>query len=391
MSGTHLDLRSVRLWFVIVTLGVVAAGCLVTPDETGTGGHGGAGSTGTGNHGQAGTNGASGTLGSAGTTGTAGTLGSAGTNGDPGRGGTTGTSGTGGTTAGNPGSAGSSGMAGTTGRAGTTGTSGTGGNAGTNGRGGTSGTGGAGTTGAAGTGPAAPTACTIGPASNGSGSFTYYWFGQGSGRDGSGYRTACGYYGTENGQTDTIENIASMSPANATYFAAIPGTNGFNTSGYCGACVQITGQNGKQIIATVADECPYGGDGNNSACQGNPNGHLDLSKAAFDQLGYSVGNPKNTTWKFVPCPVTGNVKIRIKNGNANEIYIENAITAISSVMINGQQANRTSYGAWHVGGNIPAGATIDMTDKAGRTLSVTLGGTSMGQNQDSGRQFPGCL
>ena len=128
-------------------------------------------------------------------------------------------------------------------------------------------TGGAGTTGAAGTGPAAPTACTIGPASNGSGSFTYYWFGQGSGRDGSGYRTACGYYGTENGQTDTIENIASMSPANATYFAAIPGTNGFNTSGYCGACVQITGQNGKQIIATVADECPYGGDGNNSACQ----------------------------------------------------------------------------------------------------------------------------
>src|SRR4029077_4555845 len=181
-------------------------------------------------------------------------------------------------------------------------------------------------------------------------------------RDGSGFRTACGYYGTENGTADTVENISTTRPAAATYFAAIPGTNNFNSSGSCGACVQITGPNGRTVIATVIDECPYGSDGGNTACQNNPNGHLDLSKTVFDQLGYSVGNPSGTTWKFVPCPVSGNVKVRVKPGNANEIFIENGITAIASVNIAGQTASRTKYGTWHVTNNIAAGATINMTD-----------------------------
>src|SRR6185503_5652645 len=206
--------------------------------------------------------------------------------------------------------------------------------------------------------------------------------------DGSGYRTACGYYGTANGTTDTVENIATMSPAAATYFAAVPGTNGFNSSNFCGACIEITGQNGRKIIATVIDECPYGSDGGNTVCQANPTTHMDLSKSAFDQLGYSVGNPNNTTWRYVPCPVSGNVKVRVKNGNNNEIFIENGVTAIASVRIDGQTATRQSYGAWHVGAAIPQGATIDITDKAGRSISVTLSSTTMGQNQDTGRQFP---
>ena len=82
-----------------------------------------------------------------------------------------------------------------------------------------------------------------------------------------------------------------MSPATATYFAAIPGNNGFDSKGHCGDCVQITGQNGTMIIATIIDECPYGSDGGNTICGANPNGHLDLSKSAFDRLGYSVRQP----------------------------------------------------------------------------------------------------
>ena len=61
-----------------------------------------------------------------------------------------------------------------------------------------------------------------------------------------------------------------MSPATATYFAAIPGNNGFDSKGHCGDCVQITGQNGTMIIATIIDECPYGNDGGNTICGGNP-------------------------------------------------------------------------------------------------------------------------
>jgi expansin (peptidoglycan-binding protein) len=215
-----------------------------------------------------------------------------------------------------------------------------------------------------------------------------HFFGQGTARDGSGFRTACGYYGTENNQTDTIENIASMSPASATYFAAIPGQGGFDSKSHCGECVQITGQNGTMITATIIDECPYGNDGGNSACAANAGGHLDLSKSAFDRLGYPTGNPSGTNWKYVPCPVSGNVKVRFKSGNNNEFFVENVITPIASVSVNGQAASRQSYGAWHVGSAISTPATLNLTDMAGRSLTVMLNsGTS---NQDTGRQFPAC-
>jgi expansin (peptidoglycan-binding protein) len=357
------------------------------PGTAGTQAHGG--TTGSGNSGDGGAAGS--TVGTAGTGGTGtgatagtngGTTGTAGTGGMAGAGGSmTGTAGTGGA-AGRGGNSGAAGMGGNTGAAGRGGTTGTAGTSGTTGRGGT--TGGGGSTGAGGS---PPTQCTL-QNHSGNGSFTWYYFGQGTARDGSGYRTACGYYGTENGQTDTIENIATMSPASATYFAAIPGQNGFDSKSHCGECVSITGQNGTTIIATVIDECPYGNDGGNSACAANAQGHLDLSKAAFDRLGYSVGNPSGTNWKFVPCPVSGNVKVRFKSGNNNEFFVENVITPIASVSVNGQNASRQSYGAWHVGSAISTPATLNMTDMAGRMLTVTLnGGTS---NQDTGSQFPAC-
>jgi len=370
------------------------------------GGPGVAGTTGTGGTGPGGSSaGAAGTTGGDGSPGGSGaTGGSSGGATGQGGGGNTGSSGAGGATgrggssgaggaAGAAGRGGSSGSGGGAGAAGRGGSSGAGGGAGAAGRGGTGGSGGSGgSAGGAGTGAggtsSGPTQCTL-QNHSGNGSFTWYNFAQGTARDGNGYRTACGYYGTANGTTDTVENIASMSPAAATYFAAIPGNNGFDSKSHCGECVEITGQNGTKIIATVIDECPYGSDGGNTACQANAAGHLDLSKTAFDRLGYPVGNPNNTNWKFVPCPVSGNVKVRFKSGNNNEFFVENVITPIASIMVNGTAARRQSYGAWHIDSAIGTPATLAMTDMAGRSLTVTLnGGTS---NQDTGLQFPGCL
>jgi expansin (peptidoglycan-binding protein) len=289
--------------------------------------------------------------------------------------------------AGNGGSSGAGGAAGSAaGRGGSSGLGGVAGVAGTVGRGGSSGSGGGAGTGSGGT--PGPTQCNL-QNHSGNGSFTWYHFSQGSAREGNGYRTACGYYGTANGTVDTVENIASMSPAANTYFAAIPGNNGFDSKSHCGECVEITGQNGTKIIATIIDECPFGSDGGNTACQANPGGHLDLSKTAFDRLGYPVGNPNNTNWKFIPCPVSGNVKVRFKSGNNNEFFIENVITPIASVTVNGTAARRQSYGAWHIDSAISTPATLNMTDMAGRSLTVTL--NSGTNNQDSGAQFPGCL
>jgi expansin (peptidoglycan-binding protein) len=293
------------------------------------------------------------------------------------------------------GAGGSSAGAGGRGGAGGSGGTGTGGSGGATGRGGAGGTGTGGSTAGAGGamtgqgGTAGSTTCSL-PTHSSNGSFTWYYFGQGTAKDGSGYRTACGYYGTESGTTDTIDNIANTSPASNTYYVAIPGQNGFDSKTKCGACVKITGQNGTSLIATIIDECPYGSDGGNSACAANPNGHLDVAKTAFDKLGYSVGNPSGTNWSYVPCPVTGNVKVRVKPSTPTELFIENTVTAIQSVTMSGQGGTRTSYGTWRFGGNIPGGAQLSITDIAGRTINVTLPSNSQGTNQDVGQQFPSC-
>jgi hypothetical protein len=309
----------------------------------------------------------------------------------PGTGGTAGPGGSaGGTSGGNVG--GRTGAAG-----GATGTGGRGlGGSGAGGRGvGGSGTGGSSMGGSgmggSGMGGAVATSCTVGPANNGTGSFTEYWFSQCSGCAQNPYITACGYQGTEpSGMgSDIITNIPTPG-----YFAAIPGNSSsdFNSSKYCGACAQVS-NGARSVVVTIVDECP---EDSNQPCKNNPNGHLDLSVAAFSALGFAVGNPTGTTWKFVPCPVTTtpashNVVVRVKSGNPNEIFIENEIAPIASVTLNGTQAVRQSYGAWHFAANIPAGATLTLTDNVGRVITVPVNSTTQNQNQDTGKQFPTCL
>ncbi|MES1207939.1 MAG: hypothetical protein ABUS79_18550, partial [Pseudomonadota bacterium] len=257
------------------------------------------------------------------------------------------------------------------------------------GSGGSSGSGGM--TGAGGmtaTGGATATACgTLKPSASGNGEFTHYNFGQGTAKGELGmYQTACGYLGSESGQTDTVMNIANGGMAKNTYFAAIPGNSSsdFNTKGSCGTCVEIS-NNGKTIIATIIDECP---EDSNPVCKQNASGELDLSVDAFNALGYANGNPSGTSWKAVPCPVTGNVVVRIKQ--ANEAYIENSILAITGVSGPGGNASKTSYGSWHFNANIGSGSQLTLTDSAGRMLQVTLPSGGTDQNQDTGKQFPAC-
>jgi hypothetical protein len=187
---------------------------------------------------------------------------------------------------------------------------------------------------------------------------------------------ACGYNQSNN-------NIANI--AHGTLFAAIPDSStNFAKGDRCGACVQI----GSAII-TIVDECPTSG-GQNAPCANNLNGHLDLSTAAASAAGVK-GDPALTNqakWSFVPCPVTGNVVVRLKNGNNNEIFIENVILPIKSVSCGGQTGSRTSYGAWTFGGNVN-GQSCSATDIAGRSITFTVG-SSQGQDVNTGVQFPAC-
>jgi hypothetical protein len=362
-------MRSTFLGFSLAALLLV--GC--APQRNGEGHSGGSSGQATG--GSGGTAGSGGNGGSGGTSSTGGvteTGGSAGggNGGDPGSGGVSGGEGgeslsTGGRArvAGADIAAGGAGgvtrpMGGTTGGRGgaTTTTPGTGGKPGTGGAPGTGGN-------------TAPTPCTFPSNWTPSGAtYTTYSLPNPA--------TACGYEGSNN----TIKNIA-----NGANFAAIPGNTpqDFNTRDRCGACVQI----GNAII-TIVDECP---NDSNPPCKANPGGHLDLSNAGANAGGVR-GDPalrNQNQWKFVPCPVNGNVVVRLKNGNNNEMYIENVIVPITAVNCDGQTGSRTYYGAWHFGQNIP-GASCELTDLAGRKLTVTAG-SAQGQNVDTGVQFPKCL
>ena len=308
----------------------------------------------------------------------------------------------GGTTSGSGGTGGSAGKLGAGGTPGTGGVSGTGGASATGGAaatggapaaGGTPGTGGVRATGGAtgtgassGTGGGSATQCTLPwAANNGSGSFTWYYFGQGTGQDSLGYRTACGYTGHEpSGQdSDTVMNIATPG-----YFAAVPGASGssFDTVNHCGACAQIT-NGGKSVIVTIVDECP---ENSNPLCAANPNGHLDLSRPAFNALGYSTGDPSGTTWKYVPCPVTGGIVVRGKSGNANQVYIENVVLPIASVSVNGVAATHLSYGAWQLPVNASVGLPLTLTDASGRVTTVKIADTNPADSTSTGTQEPVC-
>ena len=235
--------------------------------------------------------------------------------------------------------------------------------------------------------PPVSTTCKLppSPAENGSGSFTNYWFGQGTWKENGYYQTACGYHGDEpSGQSsDKMNNLAFPQ-----YFVAIPGNSSsdFNTNLMCGACVELTGQNGTKIVATVTDECP---NDINAPCRANPNGHLDISYPGFSKLGFSVGNPTGTKWKYVICPVTGNVIFRSKPGNSNEFFIENTILPIKSVTISGTALTKTSYGAWHNGVNVST-KTLVITDYSDRSISYKVGTIAADQDVNTGLQFPAC-
>ena len=236
--------------------------------------------------------------------------------------------------------------------------------------GGTKATGGmAPTGGAKATGGATATACTF-PSAWNPGSPTYTTYSMPNSQ------TACGY----NGSNNIIANIAV-----GANFAAIPDSSTtFANGNRCGACVQI----GSAII-TITDECPTS-DGQNAPCAANLTGHLDLSIAAASAAGVQ-GDPslKNqAAWKFIPCPITGNVVVRLKSGNDNEFYIENEILPIQSVTCGSQTGSRTSYGSWHFGNNVN-GQSCSATDIDGRSITFTVGNTQ-GQDVNTGTQFPKC-
>ncbi|WP_437588521.1 expansin EXLX1 family cellulose-binding protein [Sorangium sp. So ce1000] len=183
------------------------------------------------------------------------------------------------------------------------------------------------------------------------------------------------------------------------YFAAM-NTADYNAAAMCGACVEVSRDNGRKVQAMVVDQCPIA---TNPKCTA---GHIDLSKAAFLQIGEEREGYLGTThggaagkisWRYIPCPTTEPVSFRLKDASNkywNEILVEGHAHPIEKleVEINGtwKTATRQSYNYFVVGdgnmGNAPY--HVRATDINGSTVEAML--DLKAGNQPASAQFPAC-
>ncbi|WP_438016211.1 expansin EXLX1 family cellulose-binding protein [Sorangium sp. So ce315] len=193
--------------------------------------------------------------------------------------------------------------------------------------------------------------------------------------------------------------VAHVPFAGGQYFAAM-NTADYNDAAMCGACVEVSRDDGRKVQAMVVDQCPIA---TNPKCV---RGHIDLSKNAFLQIGEEREGYLGTTnggaagkisWKYIPCPTTGPVSFRLKDATNrywNEIVVEGHAHPIEKVEveINGtwQTATRQSYNYFIVGdgdmGQPPY--HVRATDINGSTVEAML--DLKAGAQPAGGQLPAC-
>jgi expansin (peptidoglycan-binding protein) len=198
-------------------------------------------------------------------------------------------------------------------------------------------------------------------------------------------------YGTHQGNPDRVDFVST---GGGQYFAAI-NTQDYDTAATCGACIEVTRDGNRRVTVTVVDQCPVG---TNDKCRP---GHLDLSRAAFQQIGSESEGYLGTSnggmygqisWRYVPCENDGNVHFRLKepsNQSWNQLLVENhryAITRVE-VRVNGTwvDATRHEYNFWE-----PPNGTfgtppyrVRVTDVNGTVLEDTVDLTSGDQEAEN--------
>ncbi|OWZ15764.1 hypothetical protein PHMEG_00010534 [Phytophthora megakarya] len=133
----------------------------------------------------------------------------------------------------------------------------------------------------------------------------------------------------------------------------------------CGRCAEVTcadsrcADQTKSAVVQILDRCPE--------CK---HGDLDLSPSVFTTLTGSDPSRYTIKWRFVDCPVAGNVNYCLKGGSNNywtAIQPTNVVTGVTSLKINGQ-ATKMLDGAYYY---LLDGAGKSQTDLSKVTVSLT--------------------
>ncbi|KAG7397251.1 hypothetical protein PHYBOEH_001063 [Phytophthora boehmeriae] len=133
----------------------------------------------------------------------------------------------------------------------------------------------------------------------------------------------------------------------------------------CGRCAEVScdddrcADKSKSIVVQILDRCPE--------CQ---YGDLDLSPTVFTALTGSTPSRYKVKWKFVDCPVQGNVNYCLKGGSNNywtAVQPTNVATGVKSLQINGQDTTMLSSAYYY----LLDGASQTQTDLTSVKISLT--------------------
>jgi expansin (peptidoglycan-binding protein) len=184
---------------------------------------------------------------------------------------------------------------------------------------------------------------------------------------------------------DGTGNCSFDASPNDLLVAAMNGPD-YNTAAWCGACVEVSGPNGK-VTVRIVDQCP-----------GCAHGDLDLSPEAFQMIAPLSAGRVPITWHEVACNVSGPIAYHFKDGaNAywTAIQIRNHRYPIASVEAQAgadwRAISRLSYNYFvEASGLGPGPYVLRVTDTRGHVLDDA--DIALGDNvtRTGAAQFPSC-
>jgi expansin (peptidoglycan-binding protein) len=155
----------------------------------------------------------------------------------------------------------------------------------------------------------------------------------------------------------------------------------------CGTCARIDGPMG-QVTVRIVDRCPE--------CKP---GDIDLSPSAFDRVAARSAGRVPIAWSTVPCPVSGAVRYRFKEGSNQwwtAVQVRNHRHAIARFEYRAadgafREVHRESYNFFvEPAGMGPGPYTFRVTDVRGNVLTDTGIAFIEGGDAAGAGQLPEC-
>lgn len=179
----------------------------------------------------------------------------------------------------------------------------------------------------------------------------------------------------------------SFDPSPGDLMVAALNTADYAGAAACGACLAIDGPDGA-VTVRVVDRCP-----------GCAAGDVDLSREAFAAIAPLSAGRVPITWRFAPCPVSGPVRYRFKEGSSQywvAIQVRNhrhAVARLEARVADGswQSVPRLDYNYFVDSDGLGAGPlALRVTDVHG--LTVEDGAVPLGDATEvaGAEQLPAC-